>query len=471
MKSLWRLTACFLLASHAHGDWCRLWVKGQNRDFGEALSTIPLPSERLRPLLDSQGYRGTAEEIVESLVWIDQQNLTLFDAMGKKLNQAEYSHSEESVGRSIRRWFSSNRSLSDFEVARQALIEDSRGLMVSEMAHSTNRRLRNHLLKYPAVMPKMRTEKEFMEMLVTRVRARLHVFLRRETNNHANLMADMRLSFDPNLRIRTREPNAVLSRQSMRAATARQSSEQEVFHFFASGYVDPFFEDYRTGILGFYREAWDSKDLIDRHIDYFLDRKEVERTAHRRFITQMMLFVLASDEAAISGTKIRESFRGELTAEGAMLIRKYESENPQTRSTSNSGITAITTLPSNPMNARPSVTRSRGKRQAVAGGTNDKKPGDELADSQLTESQRELLSRRDLLGEINSYANVHFHDLIAICTALWGEPRITDNRRIYQLPWRGEPFVIVTYHRGNEVVPYEVKSVRDAIRKMLTLLD
>lgn len=68
----------------------------------------------------------------------------------------------------------------------------------------------------------------------------------------------------------------------------------------------------------------------------------------------------------------------------------------------------------------------------------------------------------DILGNPK---NVKFKDLLKICEAYFGKPRIKGGHHIFKTPWRGNPRINLQKD-GKMAKPYQVREVVKAIQKL-----
>lgn len=61
--------------------------------------------------------------------------------------------------------------------------------------------------------------------------------------------------------------------------------------------------------------------------------------------------------------------------------------------------------------------------------------------------------------------NVRFADLLRICKALFGTPRVVGSHHIFKVPWPGEPRVNIQ-PEGNKAKSYQVRQVIRAIERL-----
>ena len=61
--------------------------------------------------------------------------------------------------------------------------------------------------------------------------------------------------------------------------------------------------------------------------------------------------------------------------------------------------------------------------------------------------------------------NVLFGNLLTLCRAFFGEPRIAGSHHIFKTPWLGDPRVNLQCD-GKMVKPYQVLQVKKAIERM-----
>lgn len=61
-------------------------------------------------------------------------------------------------------------------------------------------------------------------------------------------------------------------------------------------------------------------------------------------------------------------------------------------------------------------------------------------------------------------ANVRFCELVSLCEAYFGKPRISGSHTIFKTPWFGDPRVNLQNSGGMAKV-YQVRQVLNAIRK------
>jgi hypothetical protein len=62
-------------------------------------------------------------------------------------------------------------------------------------------------------------------------------------------------------------------------------------------------------------------------------------------------------------------------------------------------------------------------------------------------------------------SNVLFKNLLALCTANFGEPRIRGSHYIFKMPWPGDPRINIQKD-GKMAKPYQVRMVKKALEKM-----
>ncbi len=87
----------------------------------------------------------------------------------------------------------------------------------------------------------------------------------------------------------------------------------------------------------------------------------------------------------------------------------------------------------------------------------------------LADWQKQALRQRDFLSELEGAHNYHFHDVHAICTELFGEPRVRGSHYFFRTPWRSGPIVMLTHNR-QDVKQYQIVEIRKAIRKLQTMV-
>jgi len=68
-------------------------------------------------------------------------------------------------------------------------------------------------------------------------------------------------------------------------------------------------------------------------------------------------------------------------------------------------------------------------------------------------------------NELANPKNVNFDDLLKICIAHFGEPRITGSHHIFKTPWKGDPRINIQ-RDGKMAKPYQVKIVIKALEKL-----
>lgn len=72
---------------------------------------------------------------------------------------------------------------------------------------------------------------------------------------------------------------------------------------------------------------------------------------------------------------------------------------------------------------------------------------------------------QEYLEELSNLSQVRFSRLVAICTQLFGEPRIRGSHHIFKMPWPGDPRINLQSD-GKSAKPYQVKQVVKAIQKL-----
>ena len=65
---------------------------------------------------------------------------------------------------------------------------------------------------------------------------------------------------------------------------------------------------------------------------------------------------------------------------------------------------------------------------------------------------------------LENLKNVHFNDLVQLCTECFGKPRINGSHHIFKMPWPGNPRINLQ-KEGHMAKEYQVKDVKKAIEK------
>lgn len=66
---------------------------------------------------------------------------------------------------------------------------------------------------------------------------------------------------------------------------------------------------------------------------------------------------------------------------------------------------------------------------------------------------------RSILENAN---NVHFNDLVTLCSRYFGEPRVVGSHHIFKMPWPGDPRINLQ-RDGSSAKPYQVRQAKKAI--------
>jgi hypothetical protein len=62
-------------------------------------------------------------------------------------------------------------------------------------------------------------------------------------------------------------------------------------------------------------------------------------------------------------------------------------------------------------------------------------------------------------------SNVLFRDLLDVCRAYFGEPRIRGSHFIFKMPWPGDPRINIQ-RDGKMAKPYQVRMVKKALERL-----
>jgi len=66
---------------------------------------------------------------------------------------------------------------------------------------------------------------------------------------------------------------------------------------------------------------------------------------------------------------------------------------------------------------------------------------------------------------LDNPANVSFKNLLAVCRAHFGEPRIRGSHHIFKVFWQGDPRINLQ-SAGKMAKPYQVRMVKKALEKV-----
>ena len=72
---------------------------------------------------------------------------------------------------------------------------------------------------------------------------------------------------------------------------------------------------------------------------------------------------------------------------------------------------------------------------------------------------------KQALKDLANPKNVKFADLLKICKAAFGEPRIDGSHHIFKVPWQGQPWVNIQKD-GKMAKDYQVKQAVKALEKL-----
>ncbi len=61
--------------------------------------------------------------------------------------------------------------------------------------------------------------------------------------------------------------------------------------------------------------------------------------------------------------------------------------------------------------------------------------------------------------------NIHFNDLVKLCTKYFGKPRIKGGHHIFKMPWPGNPRINLQKD-SHMAKTYQVQGVKKAIEKL-----
>ncbi len=65
--------------------------------------------------------------------------------------------------------------------------------------------------------------------------------------------------------------------------------------------------------------------------------------------------------------------------------------------------------------------------------------------------------------------NIRFERLVTICTAFFGEPRVTGSHHIFKMPWAGDPRINIQRDRhSGKAKAEQVRAVIEALKKLDT---
>lgn len=62
--------------------------------------------------------------------------------------------------------------------------------------------------------------------------------------------------------------------------------------------------------------------------------------------------------------------------------------------------------------------------------------------------------------------NIRFADMVQVCTAYFGSPRIRGSHHVFRTPWKDIPFVNLQEMNGDQAKSYQVRQVLAAIDKL-----
>ena len=72
---------------------------------------------------------------------------------------------------------------------------------------------------------------------------------------------------------------------------------------------------------------------------------------------------------------------------------------------------------------------------------------------------------RKQLAVLDNPESVSFKELVAICRAHFGEPRIRESHHIFKVPWLGDPRINIQ-KAGKMAKPYQVRMVKKALERL-----